>query len=148
MLGGVDSLAVEASFSEADVAPIKIGQAATVTLANHPGVTYKATVTQIDPAGTTSGSLVKYGVQLAFTTPPAGLLLGQSANVAVTTDPVDERALRPDRRRITRRTARPTVTVQNGTDGSDRHGDHGLNGDQGTEITSGLTEGQMVVVTN
>ena len=33
-------------------------------------------MTQIDPAGTTSGSLVKYGVQLAFSPIPSGLLLG------------------------------------------------------------------------
>ena len=124
MLSAVDAVAVEASFSEADVAPIKVGQAATISLANHPGVTYPAKVTQIDPAGTASGSLVKFGVQLEFTTPPADLLLGQSATVAVTTDQSDNTLYVPAGA-VTTTNGKSTVTVQSGTADRNRHGNHG-----------------------
>ncbi len=147
VLSAVDAVAVEASFSEADVAPIKVGQAATISLANHPGVTYPAKVTQIDPAGTASGSLVKFGVQLEFTTPPADLLLGQSATVAVTTDQSDNTLYVPAGA-VTTTNGKSTVTVQSGTADQTVTVTTGLNGDQGTEITSGLTEGQKVLVTN
>jgi HlyD family secretion protein len=147
VLSGVNAVAVEASFSEADVAPIKVGQTAQISLANHPGVTYKGTVTQIDPAGTTSGSLVKFGVQLAFTTPPAGLLLGQSATVAVTTGEAPN-VLYVPAGAITTTNGTSTVTVRNGTTDTVEPVTIGLNGDQGTEILTGLTEGQSVLVTN
>jgi multidrug efflux pump subunit AcrA (membrane-fusion protein) len=147
VLAAVNSVAVEASFSEADVAPIKVGQAATVTLANHAGVTYAAKVTQIDPAGTVSGSLVKFGVQLAFVDPPAGLLLGQSATVAVTTDSVTD-ALYVPAGAVRMSGTASTVTVRTGTTDAVRTVTTGLSGDQGLQVTSGLTQGETVVIRN
>ncbi len=145
VLGGIDALAIQASFSEADVSTIAIGQTATVTLADHPGTTYKATVTQIDPAGTTSGSLVKYGVQLAFSPIPSGLLLGQSANVAVTT------ASKPDvlyvpTVAVSSSGATATVRVRTPSGTQTRTVTTGFEGDQGTEITSGLVAGDVVLL--
>lgn len=146
VLGGVNSLGVEASFSEVDVAPITIGQQATVTLADHADTPYKATVAVIDPAGTTSGDLVKYGVRLDFTDPPADLLIGQTADVAVITSSI------PDALYV------PTAAVTSGPDGTYQvlvrtpTGDQartvtvGIDADQGTQITSGLNEGDTVVI--
>jgi len=146
VIGGFDALVIQANFSEADVAPIKIGQNATVTLANHPDTVYKATVSEIDPAGTTSGQLVRYGVQLAFVSVPADLLLGQSANVAVTTASAANVLYVPSAALVNLSGTTATVTVQTASGDESRSVGVGLDGDQGTEITSGLSAGDVVVL--
>ncbi|HEY2793558.1 MAG TPA: HlyD family efflux transporter periplasmic adaptor subunit, partial [Micromonosporaceae bacterium] len=146
VLGGANSLAVEASFSEADVAPIRVGQHASVSLATHPGITYPATVSQIDPAGTTSGSLVKYGVQLVFTKVPSDLLIGQSADVAVVTQSVPNAIYVPAAAIKSGPNGASQVTVRTGSGEATRTVTVGADGDQGMQVTSGLTAGQIVVV--
>ncbi len=146
VLGGADSLAVQAEFSEADVAGIQVGQQASVTLADHPGTAYAGTVTEIDPAGTRSGQLVRYGVQVSFTTPPADLLLGQSADVVVTTDSVPGALYVPAAALTSTGTDTATVVVRTGTGDATRTVTTGVDGDQGTQIVSGLNEGDVVVI--
>ncbi|HEY9482848.1 MAG TPA: HlyD family efflux transporter periplasmic adaptor subunit, partial [Micromonosporaceae bacterium] len=146
VVAGVDSLAVEAQFSEADVAAVAVGQSATVTLADHPGVTYQAEVTEVDPAGTVSGQLARYGVQLEFTKPPSDLLLGQSAVAAVVTESALDVIYVPTAA-LSNLTG-DTATVKVRAVGGDvtRAVTIGLAGDQGTEIKSGLVAGDVVVV--
>jgi len=146
LMAGAGDVAVQAEFSEADVAAIKIGQKASVTLANHPGKSYPATVTQIDPAGTASGQLVRFGVELAFTSVPAGLLLGQSANVAVTTASVTDVLYVPAAAVTTGTDGKKQVMVRVGSTEQARPVTVGLEADQGVQIMSGLDAGQTVVV--
>jgi HlyD family secretion protein len=146
VLGAVDSLAVEAQFSEADVARVAIGQRATVTLADHAGVTYDATVTEVDPAGTASGQLVRYGVQLEFAEPPSDLLLGQSAVAAVVTASAANVVYVPSAALSNVNGDTATVNVRTAGGNSTRTVTVGLAGDQGTQITSGLSAGDVVVL--
>jgi len=146
VMGGANSLAIEADFSEADVAGVAVGQHATVTLADHPGVTYNASVTEIDPAGTASGQLVRYGVQLEFANPPADLLLGQSAVAAVVTASASNVLYVPSAAIANLSGNSATVQVRTPTGDVTRGVTVGLAGDQGTEITSGLVAGDVVVV--
>ncbi len=146
VMAGANDVAVQAEFSEADVAGVKVGQAATVTLANHPGKKYPARVSQIDPAGTSSGELVRFGVELIFTSVPADLLLGQSADVAVTTASAPDVLYVPAAAVTTGAGGQAEVTVR--SDGVDRVQPVtvGLEADQGVEVMSGLTAGQTVVI--
>jgi HlyD family secretion protein len=146
LMAGAGDVAVQAEFSEADVAAIKIGEKARVTLANHPGKSYPATVTQIDPAGTASGQLVRFGVELTFTSVPAGLLLGQSANVAVTTASATDVLYVPAAAVTTGADGKPQVMVRVGSTEQARPVTVGLEADQGVQIMSGLDAGQTVVV--
>jgi len=146
VMGGLSSLAVEAQFSEADVAAVAIGQKATVTLADHAGTSYPATVTEIDPAGTTSGQLVRYGVQLEFVTPPSDLLIGQSAVAAVVTASASNVLYVPSAALSNLNGNSATVRVRTRTGDVTRTVTVGLAGDQGTEITSGLSAGDVVVI--
>lgn len=146
VISGTGDLAVTAEFSEADVAAVKVGQQATVTLANHPDKKYPAAVTQIDPAGVTSGSLVRYGVELTFSSVPTGLLLGQSADVAVTTASATGVLYVPAAAVSKNAAGQSTVLIRT-ADGDLRYTvTTGLQGDQGVEIKSGLTEGLTVVI--
>jgi len=142
-LAGTSNMQIDADFPEADADNLKVGQTASVTLADQEGKTFKATVVEVDPTGTSDGTMVRYGVQLAFAGAgePQNLLVGQSATVAVTT------GSKADVLRV------PTSAVHDvaGATGTVLEGGArvkvgiGLRGDQYTEITSGLAEGDEVV---
>jgi HlyD family secretion protein len=141
VLGGVADTAVQAEFSEADVARLAVGQPATITLPNQDGTELTGKVSQIDPAGTTSGRLVRYGVLVAFDAVPDDLLLGQSADVAVTTAAATDVLYVPSTA-----VSKDTVTVRVGGHDQTRKVLTGLRGDRYTEIRSGLQAGDELVL--
>ncbi|GII22896.1 efflux RND transporter periplasmic adaptor subunit [Planosporangium mesophilum] len=149
VLGEVADTVVRAGFSEADVAHLAVGQPATVTLPNRDGIQVTGKVSQIDPAGTTSGRLVRYGVLVAFDEVPADLLLGQSADVAVVTASASDVLYAPSAavHPSSDSSNSATVTVRDGGHDVHRTVSVGLRGDQYTEIRSGLQEGDELVVT-
>ena len=147
VLGSVTDIQVRAQFSEADVAAIAIGQAATVTLPNH-AEKLTGRVSQIDPAGTASGQLVRYGVLVAFDKPPTELLYGQSANVTVTTAGIDDALYLPSVAVTGVSAGSGTVTVRSSGRDERRTVRVGLRGDQYTQIVSGLSQGDQVVISS
>ncbi|GIE48856.1 hypothetical protein Ani05nite_23900 [Amorphoplanes nipponensis] len=139
-LADVSAMQVSADFPEADADRLAVGRHATVTLADRAGREFGATVVQVDPAGTSDGTLVRYGVVLAFTDAPEDLLVGQSAAVRVTTGSAAGVLRLPS-------TAVHDIAGATGTvlrDGTRAGVGVGLRGDRYTEITSGLAEGAAV----
>ena len=145
VLGGVSDTEVTAMFTETDVAHLAVGQPATITLPDRTGQPLTGKVSQVSPAGTTSGRLVRYPVMVAFDQVPTDLLYGQSANVVITTQSVSNvlyvssSAVRPGA------DGSATVTVRANGQDQQRTVQIGLRGDQYTEIRSGLSEGDSVV---
>jgi HlyD family secretion protein len=141
-LADVRNMQISADFPEADADRLAVRQKAAVTLAGRAGQTFAATVVQVDPVGTSDETMVRYGVLLSFDKAPAGLLVGQSANVRVTTGSADGVLRVPS-------TAVHDVAGDTGVirrpDGSTANVGVGLRGDTYTEITSGLTEADRVV---
>jgi RND family efflux transporter MFP subunit len=146
VLGAVTDTEVQAQFSEADVAHLAVGQPATITLTDQDSTQVKGKVSQIDPAGTTSGRLVRYGVLIAFDDVPADLLIGQSANVAVVTASATNVLFVPSSAVSGGDNGTGTVTVRSGGRNETRPVQVGLRGDQYTEIRSGVTDGQELVI--
>jgi HlyD family secretion protein len=140
-LADTADMLIDADFPEADADRLAVGQPAVVSLPAQADETFEATVMQVDPTGTSDGTMVRYGVVLSFADPPEDLLVGQSATVTVTT------GSKADVLRV------PSTAVHDvaGTSGVvQRNGARvrvgvGLRGDQYTEITGGLTEGDQVV---
>ncbi|XVU22168.1 efflux RND transporter periplasmic adaptor subunit [Actinoplanes sp. CA-054009] len=140
-LADVYDMQISADFPEADADRLEVKQKAVITLADRPGKEFKATVVQVDPVGTSDGTMVRYGVVLAFDESPEDLLVGQSASVKVTTGSKEE-VLRV-----------PSTAVHDveGTAGTVLKGGTqvkvtvGLRGDQYTEVSAGLSEGDEVV---
>jgi HlyD family secretion protein len=145
-LGGVNDTEVTAQFTEADVAHLAVGQPATITLPDRAGQKYTGKVSQVSPAGTMSGRLVRYAVLIAFDQVPDDLLYGQSADVAVTTQSVDNVLFVSSSAVTGIANGTGTVTVREGGHDERRTVHIGLRGDQYTEIQSGLSEGDSVVV--
>jgi RND family efflux transporter MFP subunit len=145
-IGNLDELQVQAKFSQTEVAELKIGQPARITLATRQGESYDGTVTHIDPAATTTGTLVQYGVMIAFDQVPAGLLLGQTATVQVTVRESDGTLYVPAAAVVPRSNGTYAVQVRHGSDTSTRAVRIGVRGDQYIEIRSGLVAGDRVLL--
>ncbi|RAK35714.1 HlyD family secretion protein [Actinoplanes lutulentus] len=135
---------VSADFPEADAGSLAKGQTGTVTLADS-DESYEAKVVQVDPVGTSDGTLVRYGVLLSFTDVPSDLLVGQSAQVQVRTGEASGVLRVPSTAVHDVAGESGTVMVSGGSDPVERTVTVGLRGDQYTEITDGLSEGEQVV---
>ncbi|MDT7800656.1 MAG: hypothetical protein QOI78_4089 [Actinomycetota bacterium] len=139
-------LVVNTSVAEIDVSKVKAGQKATVTLNALPDKPIQATVSSINLTPTTSGSVVSYGAQLALTSPPDGLRPGQSASVVITVAEA-ENALSVPAAAVTTAGNTNIVTVQENGQNVPRQVQVGIRGESTVQITSGLTEGENVVLT-
>jgi multidrug efflux pump subunit AcrA (membrane-fusion protein) len=146
VLGGITDTAVTAQFSEADVAHLAVGQVATITLPNQNGQQLNGKLSQIDPAGSISGRLVRYGVSVAFDAVPDGLLLGQTANVSVVTDSATDVLFALSAAVHDVQNGAGTVTVRSAGADRKRTVKVGLRGDQYTVLTSGVSEGDQLVI--
>ncbi|HEY0537395.1 MAG TPA: HlyD family efflux transporter periplasmic adaptor subunit [Actinoallomurus sp.] len=138
-------LEVKGEFTETDVAKIKKGQQASVTFDAMQGTRASGKVSAIDQTSTTSNNVVQYGVTVTLTDPPGDLRIGATATVQVTTASAENVLLVPT---AAVRTAggRSTVTVLSGGKQVAKVVQAGTQGTQGTEIKSGLNEGDQVVI--
>jgi multidrug efflux pump subunit AcrA (membrane-fusion protein) len=139
-LADVYDMQISADFPEADADHLEVRQSAVITLADRAGEAFDATVVQVDPVGTSDGTLTRFGVVLSFDDAPEELLVGQSAGVRVTTGSKEDVLRVPS-------TAVHDVSGSTGTvsvGGAARPVELGLRGDQYTEITSGLAAGEVV----
>lgn len=139
-------LEVTGEFTESDATKLKTGQSATVSFDALTGVTATGEVTQIDMSPTTSNNVVQYGATVELTDPPSSLRLGQTATVRVTTASA-ENVLYVPAAAVRTAGGQSTVTVQQGGKQVAKQVQIGVSGDQGTEIKSGLNEGDEVVIT-
>lgn len=144
-LADLTKLEVSASVAEADATKLKAGQAATVTWNALPDATATAKASSIDPNATTENNVVTYGVLFSLQDLPDNVKAGQSVEVSVTVGQV-ENAVYVNSAALTSAANRHTVTVLENGQQVARTVEIGLEGDQATEIKSGLTVGERVVV--
>jgi HlyD family secretion protein len=144
-IGDLNELQLQATFSQNDMAHVRIGQDAKITLSADPTKTYAGSVTHIDSNGTSSGQLVKYGVMIAFDDMPSKVLIGQSGTVSVTTGSATDVLYVPSSAVRSGANGKSTVRVRQGNQTVGRTVTVGLRGDAYLEIKSGLTKGEQVV---
>ena len=141
----MDHLQVSANFSETDTTSLRVGQRATVTLNAQPDVEISGKVIAIDETSTTVNQVVNYGVTIRLSDAPKNVRVGQTVVAQVVTGQAQDVLLVPSAA-VTTAGGQSTVTVvQNGQQVSTPV-EVGLEGDQFTEITSGLSEGDEVVI--
>ncbi|WP_067500826.1 efflux RND transporter periplasmic adaptor subunit [Actinoplanes sp. TFC3] len=144
-LADLTKLQVTAGFAEADATRLKEKQAATVTWNALNNTEATAKVVAVDPQATTSNNVVTYGVTLSLDKVPTGAKPGQTVSVSVTTGEVAG-AVYVNSAALTTVGNRHSVTVV--TDGvpETRQVEIGLEGDTATQITSGVTAGEQVLL--
>jgi macrolide-specific efflux system membrane fusion protein len=148
-IADVSAMTVTANIAEADIASVVVGQAATVTFPAMTGVTAQAKVTAIAPTATTSNSVVTYATTITLDSIPAGLRLGQTASVSITTKSSATTALYVPTAAITTANGVSTVKVVDARDPSKTTTvtvTLGVVGTTGTEITTGLKRGETIVL--
>jgi multidrug efflux pump subunit AcrA (membrane-fusion protein) len=146
-MADLSQLQVTADVSETDVASVQTGQSATLTLNAAPGSNYPAQVTSISPTSTLVSNVVEYAVTLNLTeSVPASVRPGQSAAITIITGEASNTLFVPSSA-VSTIGGRSVVTVE-GADGKQTitQVTTGLVGTTDTQITSGLTAGEKVVL--
>lgn len=142
------NLELDVNIPETDIAKVKIGDTAKVTLdAYGEGVVFEATVGSIDPAATVIEGVPTYKTTLYFIKYDARVKSGMTANIDILTNK-REHALSVPTRAITTSDGKQTVDVEN-PDKTIRtiSVTVGMKSSDGkTEIVSGLKEGDRVIL--
>lgn len=141
----LSTLQVKVNIAEIDIAKIKVGQTAQVTLDALIGKTYNATIAAIGPVATITQGVVNYPVIAVVDNTDGAIKPGMTANLSIIVDRRDNVLLVPARavrsqgnQRIVNvlykgQTIATPVTI-------------GLTNDQFAEVISGLLEGDQVVI--
>ncbi len=146
---------IVAEFSEADALKLAPGQPATVSFDALPGTSATGVITSIAalPTEATSGAgavssgsgVTTYSATITLDDSPEGVREGMSVSVVVTTQEVDDVVWVPTAA-ITTDGATSTVTIRTGEIDTVVEVTTGLAGDSGTVITSGVEEGDQLVI--
>jgi HlyD family secretion protein len=146
-LSDLNTFQVVVPFPEADAAKIEPGSAAKLTFDALPGVERDGTVTSLSPTGVDIDGVTNYYATVLLTNVDPALKSGLTSTVSVVTNTVKNQAL-----------VVPTsaVTTQDGKSFVETPGPHGTPqrvvftpgtvGDDNTEVLSGLTKDQKVLL--
>jgi len=138
-------LQVKVTVAEVDVAKIKVGQTATMTLDALSGKTYNAKVIAISPVGTVTSGVVNYTTTLEITDADGSIKPGMTANLTIEVERRDNVLLIPTRAVQTKGNQK-IVTVQLKGQSVTKVVTVGLSNDTYVEIMDGLQEGDVVVI--
>ena len=144
-LVGKGKLDVTADFNEADAAKVRAGMPATITFTALPSASATGKVISVSPVATTTSGLTTYPVKISIAKVPTGVRAGMTANVAVVTSQATNVLVVPSTA-ITSLGGSSTVTVQKGDQQTVVQVAVGIKGDSTTEITSGLSAGDVIVI--
>jgi HlyD family secretion protein len=146
VLDGIDTFQVVVPFEESDASRISAGQNVDVTFDAVPDLTRQGTVLAVAPTATASSGVIGYYVTVLLTETDPRLRNGQTAQAAVHTDELRDVLAVPNSA-VHREGGQTTVTVV-GPGGVQRRVPFqpGVVGDQLTQVVSGLTVGDEVVV--
>jgi HlyD family secretion protein len=136
---------IKTTVSEADVADVKVGDTANVTLdAYGTGTNFDASVTTVDPAATSQTGSPSYQVTLHFKTLDERIKSGLTANVTVSSGTRTDVIAIPDQD-VIRRDDKTYVMIETTTGPQEKAVTLGLSGNDGrVEVTSGLSENDHI----
>jgi macrolide-specific efflux system membrane fusion protein len=143
-IANTSKMTMTVPFSESDVGKLKVGQAATVTPDALSGVELGAHVTAISPTATTSSGVVSYDATLTLDQSDSSVKAGMSASAAVIVGQVQ--GVTVPNAAVSGTGSLATVTVQSNGKRSQQQVVVGLRGNSRTQIVSGLTAGEQVVI--
>lgn len=147
------------SLNEVDAAKVKLGDKATLTFDAIDGLSLTGQVAQIDTIGAVSQGVVSYTVKIGFDTQDERIKPGMTVNAAIITDAhqdvltVPSSAVKTQSGALFVQAFNPPLATTGGSQGvaskiapQQISVEVGISDDTNTEIISGLSEGQQVVV--
>jgi multidrug efflux pump subunit AcrA (membrane-fusion protein) len=142
VLAQLQRLKLEVSFSEADIGKVRKGQTATVAVDSMEGTELAGRVTKVSVLpGEESTGVVEYPATILLTQSAKGLRAGMSASAEVVVEQV-KNAITVSSEALTGK----TVTVEEGGKEVTKSVKTGLEGDETTQVISGLKTGDTVVL--
>lgn len=148
VLEDVKNLYLEANINEANIAEIKLDQPVSVTFdAFGPDKVFNAAISHIDPSSTIVSGVVNYKIKAAMAPDPI-IRPGMTANMTVVTNKKENVLVVPTRAVTTKNGQKFIRVVADAKtkDFTEKTVTLGMEGDDGVEILSGLSEGEEVVV--
>lgn len=140
---------IEVNVPEADIAKLKIGNIAQITLdAYGNDIIFDAKVVTIDPAEKIIEGVATYKTTLWFTQKVEGVKSGMTANINIITDKRENVIVIPQRAIITDKDGGKGVKILTADGVNDVKITTGLRGDAGVEIIEGLNEDDKLVLSS
>jgi macrolide-specific efflux system membrane fusion protein len=137
---------INASFAEADATKLKVGQVTNVSWSALTGARATGKVATIAPTATTSNNVNSYAVVISLDSLPTGVRIGQSTTAVVTIAEAGN-VLRIPTAALRTGGGQRSVEVSVNGHTEFRTVEVGVQGNDFVEITSGLNQGDIVVVT-
>ena len=145
VIGNVSGLEVVVPFAESDASRVAFNQDAQVTFDAVPNLTISGHVIAVASAATVSSGVVNYYATINLNLADPSLKQGMTANATVTVSKAAN-ALTVPNLAITRTAGQAYVLVYANGQQVQTPIDTGVVGDQYTEITGGLNDGEQVVI--
>lgn len=141
----LNNLQVKMGVDQADVAKLSVNQAVTISLDAIPDKNFTGAVVFIDPIPTNSQNVITYTVYTNLASADQRVKLGMSANVSVNLGQTDNVLLVPNLAVKTVNGKKVVTKVVTGKQ-TDVDVTVGVSDDKNTEIRSGLSNGDKVIV--
>ena len=145
VLTNTTSMVLHGTIGEADVAKLKLGQVANLTVDALTGLKMTGKVISLDPVATIAQGVPVYGIDIAIDVPSNGLKAGMSGTAAVILAS-KQNVLTVPNTTIRTVNGQRGVQVLNGGEVVETAVTFGLSNDTVTEVVSGLAEGDTVVI--
>ncbi len=141
---GLKDLTTNLTINENEIANISIGQEVQITLTSDTSKTYVGTITKIDAVGTYSSSGTTFSTTVSFEN-DGNAKLGMSVSCTINIKELSDVLTVPINAVQTSNNKKYVIVVENGKT-REVEIQTGLANDEYVQITSGLTEGQIVQV--
>ncbi len=136
---------ISINLTEIDVSKVKIGQKATITFDSLPNKTFTGKVVTIDRVGTTSNNVVSYPALIQLDTASLEIIPNMAANVSIIIETKNNVLLIPSTAIQTQAGQSVVRILKNGQE-QQIPVEIGLQNENQTEIISGLSEGDEVII--
>jgi HlyD family secretion protein len=149
VLGDINSVYVKGKVDEADIGLVKLGQPARIKVETFRDRQFEGRVTQISPMGNEQDNVVSFEVRVSIDNPGGELLANMTANAEIILEEHKATLIVPENAIVydAQRNASVDVVDPGADTGRRRTAVKvGVSNGTRTEITSGLSEGQRVVL--
>ena len=136
---------IKVNIYEQDIVNVKIGDDVKINLVAFPKQTFLGKVLSINPAETIVDNVVYYEVTIEFPNQPAEIKSGMTADITVEANKI-ENVLRVPKNAVVQIDDTDTVQIIRDDKIENRAITVGLEGNDYFEVTSGLTEGEEIVI--
>ena len=149
VLGDISRVYVKGNVDEADIGMVRLNQPARIKVETFREKQFDGKVTQISPMGTDKDNVVSFEVKVSIDNPGGELLANMTANAEIILEQHRNTLVIPESAIVydTKRNASVDVVVPSAKTGRERRPiEVGVSNGTRTQVLSGLTEGQKIVL--